>query len=110
IGEPLAEMGMTDAFAPDRADFTGMRGERDLHLSLALQQTLLAVDETGVDVAPPSTEAPPRTVAESASRRLAPMFRADHPFLFLLWDRISGRPVLIGRLMQPSASPKVVIA
>lgn len=84
-------------------------GVSGLPLSLALHQTLLAVDETGVEPAAVPAEAAPRRPADVV-KRLAPMVRADHPCLFLIWDKVSGQIVLMGRLMQPSVHAGVTIA
>ena len=34
-------------------------------------------------------------------RRPTPVFRADHPFLFLLVDRATGSILFLGRLASP---------
>jgi serpin B len=30
-----------------------------------------------------------------------PVFRADHPFVFLIWDKASGNILFLGRLTNP---------
>ncbi|NMC89266.1 MAG: serpin family protein, partial [Methanomicrobiales archaeon] len=86
LPEMLAEMGMPTAFT-DGADFSGMDGTRDLSISDVVHKAFVDVNEegteaaaaTGVVVGPVS--APPTAV---------PVFRADHPFVFLIMEKDSG--------------------
>jgi len=81
-----------------RADFSGIDGRRDLLLSSVRHKAFVDVSEegteaaaaTGVAVALIAMKMPPRTV-----------FRADHPFLFLIRDTRSGAILFEGRLMNP---------
>jgi len=66
----LKLMGMTNAFNPGKADFSGMNGKTDLFISAVPSQI--------------------------------PVFRADHPFLFLIRDNHSGSILFIGRVMNPA--------
>jgi serpin B len=105
-GEDFSEMGLADAFSDSDADFTGMRPERDLHLSHVFHQAFVAVDEQGPGGAPPHTGAAGRATPEAPSRRIVPVFRADHPFLFLIHERASGQVLFMGRVMRPPVSDK----
>jgi serpin B len=96
----LAKMGMPDAFGPD-ADFSGMDGTRQLFISGVFHKAWVEVNEQG-------TEAAAATVttmkALSIARPLAPppVFRADHPFIFMIRDMREGSILFLGRLAQPS--------
>jgi serpin B len=105
-GDDLCEMGLRDAFSDSRADFAGMRPERDLHLSHVFHQAFVAVDEQGPGGAPPHAGAADRAASGSPSRRIVPVFRADHPFLFLIHERASGQILFMGRVMCPPAPDK----
>lgn len=101
----LKTLGMKDAFAapssrpePAGADFSGMDGARDLYISAVIHKAFVEVNEEGTEAAAatavvlsrsPSVEGPP------------PVFRADHPFLFLIRDRRSGAILFLGRLALP---------
>jgi serpin B len=96
---PLAEMGMTDAFG-SRADFSGMDGSRQLFISGIFHKAWVEVNEAGTEAA----AATATTVrAMSIARPLAPppVFRADHPFIFLIRDTRSGSILFLGRLAEP---------
>ena len=101
LNEPLAKMGMSDAFGP-KADFSGMDGTRLLYISGVFHKAWVEVNEEG-------TEAAAATAGTMQARSIArpvappPVFRADHPFIFLIRDTRSGSLLFLGRLAQPSA-------
>ena len=94
-------MGMSDAFGP-KADFSGMDGTKLLYISGVFHKAWVEVNEEG-------TEAAEATVVGMAPRAVMrppappPVFRADHPFVFLIRDTRSGSLLFLGRLAQPSA-------
>ena len=91
---------MTDAFSPN-ADFSGMDGVRDLFLSAVVHKAYVDVNEEGTEAA-----AATGTVARAMAlmRPLPiPVFRADHPFLFLIRDNHSGSVLFLGRVVDPAA-------
>jgi len=102
LSKELKSLGMTDAFDPDRADFSGMDGARDLYISLILHKAFVSVDENG-------TEAAAATVAvvEAMSMPANPVepmqFKADRPFLFLIRDNPTGSILFMGRVTNPAA-------
>ncbi len=99
LDKALADMGMPDAFRPGVADFSGMDGRKDwLSISAVLHKAFVAVDETG-------TEAAAATAVAIAARSLGPpmpVFRADHPFLFLIRENATGAILFMGRVTDPS--------
>ena len=101
LATPLAAMGMTDAFSR-RADFSGMDGERDLFISAVVHKAFVEVDEEGTVAAAATGVVMTRM---SAMRPLPPpVFRADHPFIFLIRDTHSGSILFLGRLVDPTKS------
>lgn len=92
----LASMGMSDAFAAGRADFSGMDGKKGmLYLHEVVHKGFVDVNETG-------TEATGATGAIVDLRgRPSPEFRADHPFLFLIRDTRTGAVLFLGRFNEP---------
>jgi len=95
LKETLTAMGMQLAFSSS-ADFSGMDGKRDLFLSAVIHKAFVDVNEEGTEAAA-ATGVGIRTLAV----RVKPMFRADHPFLFLIQDRRSGSILFLGRLANP---------
>ena len=101
LGQTLAALGMTEAFSSN-ADFSGMDGERDLYLSAVVHKAFVDVNEEG-------TEAAAATGAVMHSLALIrplpiPIFRADHPFLFLIRDTNSGSILFLARVVDPTAA------
>lgn len=99
LGKTLAGMGMADAFSP-RADFSGMDGMKDLFISEVIHKAFVEVNEEG-------TEAAAATAAVMVGMAMqrpqpAPVFRADHPFLFLIRDTHSGSILFMGRVTSPA--------
>jgi len=97
--DTLAKMGMPDAFGP-KADFSGMDGTRLLLISGVFHKAWAEVNEAGTEAAAATGIA----VSAAVMRRPAPVpvFRADHPFLFLIRDTRSGSILFLGRLADPS--------
>ena len=99
LAKPLAEMGMSDAFSPN-ANFSGMDGERDLFISAVVHKAFVDVNEEGTEAAA-ATGAVMRSNAVMMPRP-TPIFRADHPFIFLIRDNHSGSVLFLGRLVDPT--------
>jgi serpin B len=97
LADTLASLGMPSAFSAS-ADFSGIDGRRDLQLTRVVHKAF-------VDVAEEGTEAAAATGIGVALVAMAhdptPVFRADHPFFFLIHDTRSGLPLFSGRLVNP---------
>lgn len=92
----LKTLGMTSALS-DEADFSGIDSTLTLRLSGAIHEATIDVDEHG-------TEAAAATAVEVAgSPQNPPVFRADHPFLFFLFDEETGAVLFLGRVVDPNA-------
>jgi len=94
----LKSMGMVDAFVPNAANFSGMNGKRDLFISAVIHKAYVDVNEEGTEAAAATGVVIGVT---SARPEQIPVFRADHPFLFLIRDNKSGSILFIGRVMNP---------
>ncbi len=100
----LQDLGMKTAFT-DKADFTGIAdpqaaGER-LYINQVFHQTYVAVDELGTEAAA-ATGATMRTTSVITGPVIE--FKADHPFLFVIYDTKHGRLLFAGRVANPKAS------
>jgi serpin B len=101
LNEELAALDVRLAFSPD-ADFSGMTGEKDLLLSLVLHKAFVEVDEKGTEAAAATALMAPLSAAPNLRLpHFPPVFRADHPFLFLIRDQHSGSILFLGRLTNP---------
>jgi len=97
LADVLKSMGMTSAFSGE-ADFSGMNGKKDLFISAVIHKAYVDVNEEGTEAA-----AATAVVGVTAIRpEEIPVFRADHPFLFLIRDNRSGSILFIGRAMNPA--------
>ena len=97
LSDVLSSMGMADAFSPNKADFSGMTGNRDLFISAVLHKAYVDVNEEGTEAAAATGVVMKLTSVGPA----VPVFRADHPFIFLIRDKVSGSILFIGRVMDP---------
>ncbi|NTV29358.1 MAG: serpin family protein [Candidatus Omnitrophica bacterium] len=95
LNSALQALGVTDAFDDSRADFSGMDGNRDLYISQVLHKACVEVDEGG-----PDAGALARHAAADRAAQL-PVFRADHPFLFMVRDNATGSILFLGRVIDP---------
>jgi serpin B len=98
LRDALSAMGMPTSFT-DKADFSGIDPKRGLAISDVVHKAFVDVSEQGTEAA-----AATGIVMETATmRRPEPVlvFRADHPFLFLIRDTRTGIVLFIGRLTNP---------
>lgn len=94
LNELLKGLGMRKAFGP--ADFSGMDGTRTLFIGLVLHKAFLEVNEEGTEAAAATSVVMTRSVPGIH------MFKADHPFFFLIKDNVTGSILLLGRILDPS--------
>ena len=92
----LAEMGMPTAFSLN-ADFSGMTGNRDLYISQVIHQAYVKVDEKGTEAAAATAVAV--GIMAAMPRKI---FRADHPFIFIIQNRETGNILFMGRIVNPA--------
>lgn len=107
----LESLGMQNAFQRDRAEFGGLTesikpGNR-LFISDVIQKTFVAISEVGTESAAVTAvvlgtpEAAVRKPPVPEMRRFDPVFRADHPFFFLIHDRTTGCVLFMGSFRNP---------
>jgi serpin B len=97
LSDQLANLGMPDAFDPDKADFSGMTGGRDLLISNVLHKAFVAVGEVGTEAAAATSESMGAT-AMMVDVNLS----VDRPFIFIIRDLESGQILFVGRVMNPT--------
>ena len=91
-------MGMRDAFDQSKANFAGMDGTTLLYISAAIHQAVVEVNEEGTEAA----AATGIVMGFKAVPEPPPTFRADHPFIFLIRDNMTGSILFIGRVVDPT--------
>ncbi|MGD9873635.1 MAG: serpin family protein [Kiritimatiellia bacterium] len=96
LKDVLTAMGMGLAFSGD-ADFSGITGERELYISDVMHSAMVEVNEEGTEAAAATAV----VMAKTAFQR-TPVFRADHPFIYIIRDRQTGAILFMGRFAKPS--------
>jgi len=94
----LMNMGMSDAFA-DAADFSGMDGTKKLKIQNVIHQSFVEVDEKGTEAA--AATAVIVGIKASPYEEKYVVFKADRPFLFILYDKTHDLILFMGRLSNP---------
>ncbi len=99
LPEPLKELGMEQAFDPQRADFSAMRTPPPgLVITDVIHQSFVSVDEEGTEAAAATA------VIIVTSAPIAPEpFVVDRPFIFLIRDIPTGTVLFMGRVLDPTA-------
>ena len=108
LNEPLQTLGMTRAFHPDGAQFTGMFSSAagqpragPFFISSVLQSTYWTVDEEGSEAAAVTTT----SIRATAVARPEQPFRmiVDRPFFCAIEDRRSGALLFVAAIYDPGA-------
>lgn len=98
LSDTLKDLGVTEAFDPDTADFTGMSETRDLYITDVVHKAFVAVDEEGTEAA--------AATAVIIGTTSAPLFEVqltiDRPFIFIIRDIPSGQILFVGRVLNPA--------
>jgi serpin B len=100
LAKTLAALGMSDAFTA-QADFSGMDGRQDLFFSGVIHQAFVEVNEQGTEAAAATAIMMVGSMAPLHSQPI-PVFRADHPFLFLIRNNRDGSILFLGRITDPT--------
>ena len=96
LSKVLSDMGMKDAFSP-AADFSGINGEKDLYITKVIHKAFVEVNEEGTEAA-----AATAVVIDTKALIEELVFKADHPFIFLIRDKEMGSILFMGRVMDPN--------
>ena len=94
LSKILSDMGMPHAFV--NADFSGMTGKKDLFISKVIHKAFVDVNEEGTEAAAATAV----VMLKAISKPL--IFRANHPFVFLIRENKTGSILFIGRIIDPN--------
>ncbi|MCE2507209.1 MAG: serpin family protein [Nitrosopumilaceae archaeon] len=92
LRETLPHMGMSLVF--DSADLSGITGYTGLFVSKAIHKAFIEVNEIGTE----ATAATAINLNESGGS----LFKADHPFIFLIQDDDTNDILFIGKVVDPT--------
>jgi len=100
MAKDLKEMGMPLAFSPSQADLSGIAGTDDLYISSVIHQAFVEVNEEGIEAAA-ATAVIVSTTSIGPGPSI-PVFKADHPFIFIIQQEETGNILFMGRVSDPS--------
>ncbi len=95
LNNALIKLGMPDAFG-GKADFSGINGIGGLFISDVFHKAFIEVNEEGTEAAAATG------VVLAKSAHIVHVFRADHPFIFIIKDNRSESILFMGRVMNPA--------
>ena len=104
LNGPLESLGMKLAFDKKRADFSGMDGcnaqkcDHWLYVSKAVHKAFISVDEEGSEAAASTAVHMAELTSVGPS---TPVFKADHPFLFIIREKENGVVLFMGKFAAP---------
>jgi len=91
----LKDMGMTNMFDSDKADFSKM-GLSEIYVTDAGQKAFIEVNEEG-------TEAAAATFSAFVAKLAPNEFKCDRPFMFLIRDKQTDVTLFSGHVVDPTA-------
>jgi len=107
--DSLISLGMHLAFDQSRANFSGINGHRPpdedaLFISFVFHKAFVDVNEAGTEAAAATAIEMVCTSAMGSKSKPppAPIFRADHPFLYAIRERRTGAILFLGRVTDPT--------
>jgi serpin B len=100
LREVLAAMGMTHAF-DNQADFSGISTQEKLSISAVLHKAFVDLNEEGTEAA--AATAVVMRMEAAMLPKPPVVFRADHPFLFLIVDNQTRSILFLGRVTSPQS-------
>ena len=98
MSDRLREMGMTDAFNVDLADFSGMGSYKDknIFISAVIHKTFISVAEDGTKAG--AVTAIPMAADAAAPQEPPKQVILDRPFVYMLIDCTTDTPFFMGAL------------
>ena len=102
----LISMGMIDAFNSRNANFNGIAPRHDdpLYLSSVIHKAFIEVDEEGTQASAATSTMAADGISFNDTQIL--VFRADHPFIFLIQENQTGSIIFMGRVSEPTKAQK----
>ncbi|MCC5848225.1 MAG: hypothetical protein JJU29_09030 [Verrucomicrobia bacterium] len=99
--KPFQVLGIQDAFKEGIADFQGMGWPvGELWIGDIVHKAFLEVNEEGTEAAAATAV----VMVTRAAPMEPPVFRADHPFLFIIRENSTGSILFMGRMSGPATS------
>jgi serine protease inhibitor len=94
LNDDLIALGMTDAFSDSRADLSRL-STTSTFINYVKQKAYVDINEEGTEAAVATSVGIGLTSAP-----MNPEFRADHPFLLVIRERLTGTIMFMGRIVR----------
>lgn len=98
MNDALSALGMASAFDAGSADFSGITGKRDLYIGFVIHKAYVKVDEEGTEAAAATAVGMTTTSVKIETK----IFKADHPFIFIIQERKTGNILFLGKVNDPT--------
>jgi len=97
-------MGLSRIFNSS-ADFSGITGKKEIHISNVIHKAVIEVNESGTEAS--AATAVITTRSANVGKGIRPiLFKADHPFIFLIREKSTGTILFMGNLAKPAVDSK----
>jgi serpin B len=101
LADDLRHLGMVAAFS-DTADFSGMIDNRQLSISDVIHKAFIDVNEEGTEASAAGGVLMQTLDDEMQTPQRIPIFKANHPFVFMIEDDATSEILFIGRVDDPT--------
>jgi serpin B len=96
LNDDLINLGMNDAFNPDKADFTKINKNGGIFISEVKHKTFVDVNEEGTEAAAVTSIGIGLTSVNDKQIRI------DRPFLFIIYEKNTNTILFIGKIINPT--------
>lgn len=94
LNDALINLGMRDAFMPEKANFSKISKSKNLFISEVIHKTFIEVNEEG-------TEAAAVTPIGIGVTSVGNYFKVNRPFLFIIYEKNTNTILFIGKVINP---------
>lgn len=95
----LKELGLVSVFNSS-ADFSGITGKKEIQISNVLHKAIIEVNESGTEASAATAVITSRSAVIGKESKPI-IFKADHPFIFLIREKSTGTILFMGNLAKP---------
>jgi serpin B len=111
VASSLARLGMPLPFTRIGADFSGINGlepphEEALFISNVWHRAFARIDEAGAEATAATVASMMLCTGLRQAPEPVPLFRADHPFLFVIYEQATRGILFLGRFADPGSEQR----
>jgi serpin B len=99
--EPLKKLGLHRAFNTTKADFSGITIDEPLMINEVTHKTYIEINEERTEAVAATTITSVLGGADGRAKPKPKIFKADHPFAFMIIDNKTKGIIFIGRYVRP---------